>query len=317
MTDRQKYWFDTDPGIDDALAIALAILEGGEQILGFSSSYGNHPEAVSALNLARLLSELEARQLSPARWQPFLLRGAARPLVREPFDSGGVHGPDGLGGVSWQARLPWRDFLKQETRSLAEALPQTSDLTLICLAPLTNLAQTIQARPALVEQVERLVIMGGSIQAGGNSSMAAEYNFDCDPEAAHLVLQAGFKDLWLVPLDAALSCRFQAEHLARLEKIQTAAARCVRELMVGWEERIRQRGQGMYDLVAWLLVNHPEWAEWKEVFVDVDTAGGLAYGASLADWRGRSGKAPNLKAALSVKGELMWDYFLEKLANEG
>lgn len=310
-----KYWFDTDPGIDDALAILMALLEKGEAIAGFSTVHGNHPERVSALNLARLLTEFSARGFTPANWQPELIRGAALPLKNNLLSSEGIHGKDGLGDVTWQAGRPWLDWLEAKPRSLFGATTGLGPLTLVCLAPLTNLALTLQASPTFLKRVENIIIMGGSIRAGGNASMAAEYNFLADPQAAHQVLNAGFKNVWLVPLDAANACRFKLEHLQQLEKIPTQAAKTVRELLSGWEGRIRQRGQGLYDLVAWLLVTHSEWGEWEEVFVDVDIAGGLAYGASLADWRNRSGNPPNVKVAMSVKSDLIWKYFLERLAN--
>lgn len=308
------YWFDTDPGIDDALAILMALRTVDYKIAGFSTVHGNHPEAVSARNLARLLSHYEAHNLTPPGWLPWLVRGSDRPLVRQAVDSKGVHGSDGLGDLNWQARPPWTGFLEGEPVSLNKASHELGPLRLICLGPLTNMARAIQDDRAFIQRVAQLVIMGGSLRAGGNSSMAAEHNFWADPEAAHLVLQAGFSDLRLVPIDAVASARFNAAHLARLDKIKTPMAAIVRELLTPWRPRIGQRGQAMYDLLAWLLTIHPEWADWEEVYVDVDTAGGLAYGATIADWRGRSGQSPNVKAALSVRGDLMWDYFLEVLA---
>jgi purine nucleosidase len=310
-----KYWIDTDPGIDDALAILTALLEVGPAIAGFSTVFGNHPERVSARNLARLLSHLTETGLTPANWQPRLVRGAAKPLRGLVLSSEGIHGSDGLADVDWPAHPDWLARLGQAPADLTPALTGAGPLNLVCLGPLTNLALGLKAAPGLVNQVENLYIMGGSLRSGGNTSIAAEYNFLSDPYAAHQVLNAGFKQLWLVPLDAAISCRFKLEHLQKLEKIETPPALIARQLLRAWEGRIRERGQGMYDLVAWLLVTHPHLADWEAVYVDVDTARGLAHGASLADWRNRSGKPPNLQAALSVDGPAIWNYFLEILAN--
>ena len=74
-----------------------------------------------------------------------------------------------------------------------------------------------------------------------------------------------------------------------------------------------ERGIAIYDLIAWIAAIRPEWCRWESVYVGVDTAGGLADGASLADWRKRSGKAPNVQVALSVDEQKVWNYFLEKL----
>jgi purine nucleosidase len=311
-----NYWIDTDPGIDDALAILMALLEVGPSVAGFSTVFGNHPESISARNLARLLSHLTETGLTPANWQPKLIRGAEKPLQGAALSSEGIHGADGLGEVDWTARPLWVNRMQQAQADLAPTLAGAGPLNLVCLGPLTNLALALNSNPGLVNQVENIYIMGGSIRSGGNSSMAAEYNFLSDPHAARQVLNAGFKQLWLIPLDAAISCRFKLEHLEKLEKIDTPPAIIARQLLRVWEGRIRGRGQGMYDLVAWLLVTHPQWSDWEEVYVDVDVAGGLAHGASLADWRNRSGKPPNLKVALSVAGEAMWNYFLGKLEND-
>jgi purine nucleosidase len=310
-----KYWIDTDPGIDDALAILTALLEVGPAIAGFSTVFGNHPESVSARNLARLLSQLTETGLTPANWRPRLARGAAKPGQGAVLSSEGIHGADGLADVDWPAHPDWLDRLEHAPADLTPVLAGIGPLDLVCLGPLTNLALALKAAPGLVSQVQNLYIMGGGLRSGGNASMAAEYNFLSDPYAAHQVLHAGFKRVRLVPLDAAISCRFKLEHLQRLEQIDSRAALIARQLLRPWEDRIRGRGQGMYDLVAWLLVTHPDWATWEAVYVDVDTAGGLAHGASLADWRNRSGQPPNLQAALSVDGAAMWNYFLEILAN--
>jgi inosine-uridine nucleoside N-ribohydrolase len=311
-----NYWIDTDPGIDDALAILMALLEAGPAVAGFSTVFGNHPESISARNLARLLSRLTETGLTPANWQPKISRGAEKPLQGVVLSSEGIHGADGLGEVDWVARPPWLNRLQPARTDLAPVLAGINSLNLVCLGPLTNLALALEAAPGLVNQVEKIYIMGGSLRSGGNASMAAEYNFLSDPQAVRQVLNAGFKQLRLIPLDAAISCRFKLEHLEKLEKINTPPALIARQLLRVWEGRIRGRGQGMYDLVAWLLVTHPQWSDWEEVYVDVDVAGGLAHGASLADWRNRSGKPPNLKAALAVDGEAMWNYFLGKLEND-
>ncbi len=307
------FWIDTDPGLDDGLAILFALQEVGPKLVGFSSAQGNASEAVAARNLGRLLSHFEAEGLSPANWQPRLVRGRPDPLVRKRLEMENVHGADGLGDLPWQASPAYTAFLDEKPLGLETALADYDKLRLICLAPLTNLAAALQNDPTLVGRIEQLVIMGGSLRAGGNSSMAAEYNFYADPEAAALVLEAGFKEIWLIPTDAPLTARMRATELARLDSLDNPLARCVGDLLSAWHERILSRGQGMYDLMAWFAAIHPEWVEWQPLYVAVDTAGGLAYGASIADWRGRSGKPPNVRAALSIAPDKVWNYFFQVL----
>jgi inosine-uridine nucleoside N-ribohydrolase len=308
-----QYWIDTDPGVDDALAILFALHEVGNNLVGFSTVQGNVSEAEAAINLGRALSHFEQEGLTPPNWQPRLIRGQANPLLRSRLQRESIHGADGLGEVAWQISPTWQSLLNATSDSLPATLASLDKLCLVCLAPLTNIAKAVQTEPSLVERVEQLVIMGGSLRSGGNTSMAADFNFYADPEAASIVLEAGFRNIKLIPLDAGLSARFTAQELVRLDQAQTPLAKTVQALIEKWRDRITEKGAAIYDLIAWLAVTHPEWVEWQSLYVGVDTAGGLAYGASIADWRNRSGRKPNVSAALGFNGELVWKFVLEVL----
>jgi purine nucleosidase len=152
--------------------------------------------------------------------------------------------------------------------------------------------------------------MGGSLRVGGNETLAAEFNFVTDAEAASVVLQAGFRDVALVPLDVCDGARLSTADLVRLDGLGTEASRAARDLLRHFERRAAPgRGVPFYDPTAWLLTTQPEVAEWETVYVAVDTGSSVARGASLADWRNRSRREPNVRAAVRLRQR---EHFLER-----
>jgi purine nucleosidase len=158
--------------------------------------------------------------------------------------------------------------------------------------------------------------MGGSLRAGGNETIAAEFNFAADPEAARLVFDAGFKDVALVPIDACDDTRLMWGDYQRLRRLTSPIARLISELLAGWDEAyFAMNGVGFYDPTAWLLGAEPSLAEWERVYVTVDTGGGPARGASVADWRRRTGRQPNARVATSVpKRDVFYEQFFQRLS---
>lgn len=312
-----RYWIDTDPGLDDALALLLALGETADQVVGVSSVRGNVDEPVAARNLAGLLARFRERGLYPGAAAMQVARGARQPLI-----GGGPDGPDavpgltGLGNLNWPAPAGWeRVGQPPAALALARAAGEMADLQLVCLGPLTNLALALHLEPELPERLGGLTIMGGSLRAGGNATPAAEFNFLADPEAAQLVLAAGFKQIGLVPIDGCREVQLLAPELERLRELPTPAARLADELLSNWAPRIqRQRGLTLYDAAAWLLTMHPELGRWKEVHLTVDTSGGAARGASLADWLGVGQRQPNVRVSMGIDRGALVEAFFAALA---
>lgn len=316
-----RLWFDTDPGIDDAVAILLALLEAGEAVEGFSSVAGNVAEERTAANLLRLLrAAREALPGVPVPARPRLARGADRPLLRPPRQAAEIHGEDGLGGALPPLPgpyLPGRDRLPAYRALLRLAPPgRRFEGALVALGPLTNVALACLADRDWPRRIGRLVVMGGAIEAGGNATAAAEFNFLADPEAARIVLEAGFPRLDLVPVDAGRRLALSSRQWRRLEATETPAARLVRRLLAFWRERIEGPGMVVYDAVAWMAVRHEELFDWQALPVTVDTAGGAADGASVADRR-RHAPAANCRVALDARAEPFWELFFALLERGG
>jgi len=200
---------DTDPGVDDALALLLAWGSPGVRVEAVTTVAGNVALGQCTLNLFRLLALRR-----PEPW-PVVAAGAAAPLTRPLRTAEGYHGVDGLGNLGdWpevQARpvaRPAADLIVEMARRLGERL------TLVALGPLTNLALACDADLAAMRRIGRVVAMGGAVDVPGNVTPAAEFNILVDPEAAQRVLDAGLR-LDLVPLDATQQATVTRDQLER------------------------------------------------------------------------------------------------------
>ena len=189
---------DTDPGIDDAVAVFYALRSPAFRVLGLCTVSGN-------ISIERT-TENAGRILACAGVDIPVVSGADRPLARAPFAAIDVHGNDGLGGVSLPT--PERDPLTGAVDWLAMTLnaepPGTIDL--LVLGPMTNVATLIQRDLAAARRIRRIIAMGGAIHETGNVGPKAEFNMAADPEAAEVVFAAGLP-LTLIPLDVTRQVR--------------------------------------------------------------------------------------------------------------
>lgn len=203
---RLNLLIDTDCGVDDAGAIMMALADKNTNVLGLSTVAGNVPLKQVTTNVLQLLSYF-GRQDIP------VYPGAYKPLVEPARDASGVHGSNGLGGVS----LPPAKRAAEDTRApeglytLARKHPGCS---IAALGPLTNLACALVLYPDLPDLVEHLYIMGGAIDRG-NVTRYAEFNIAADPEAAETVFTSGIP-FTLLPWDVCLANIFTEEELLSL-----------------------------------------------------------------------------------------------------
>lgn len=200
---------DTDMGVDDAVALALAIAAGELQVVGLASVGGNVPLDQATGNMARVLAGLKVTSWPPtARGldhdRPELLRAT------------NVFGADGLGetGLPMPADYAPGDFTSLYEQCIAA---HGAALTIIAIGPLTNLAALLRSRPGLLHKAGRIVIMGGAVWCPGNVTPHAEFNFYRDPQAAAEVLAAGLP-VTLVPLDITRQVAMDESHVAHLSR---------------------------------------------------------------------------------------------------
>jgi len=288
---------DTDPGIDDALALLLAWGSPELDVLALTVVAGNAPLADTARNAARLVAVRR-----PARL-PQIALGAAAPLRRAlVIATPDEHGGDGLGdALDWPpvASPPASPSAAETLVALARA--HAERLTLIALGPLTNLALALRLDADALRRTGRVVMMAGAVDVRGNVTPDAEFNAYVDPEAAGEVLDAGLR-VDLVPLDATRQTTINRDRLhAALAGRPGPLASCIAAFT---EQTFRL---------------------WGYMHLHDPLAVGLAVDASLARWQpariavGQSGQtrraagAPNCRVAQAIDAERFLALFLDRL----
>lgn len=202
---------DTDPGVDDAFALALACASPRADLLAVTTVFGNVPLEATTRNALRLLA-LFGREDVP------VARGADRPLVYPRVQEAEyAHGNDGLSGLADTLPPAGRGVSEVDAVELmAKVLRDAPEpVTIVPIGPLTNIALLLAAYPSLHHKIERLVIMGGGV-TGGNTTAVAEFNIWSDPEAARRVLGEERVPTVLVPIDLTFQCRVHRPWLDRL-----------------------------------------------------------------------------------------------------
>ena len=224
-----KVVWDMDPGIDDALALILALKSPEVQVLGITTVAGNAPLEMTSANARRVLECLDAGSIPVAM-------GAANPLNHPLEDALSHHGPDGLGNCSLPSPLTpvypakaW-DFLARLV------LDAPGELTLVATGPLTNVAYAFELHPELPGLLAGLVLMGGAYSltpyGKGNQTPFAEFNIWQDPEAAHVVFNSE-ADIFAVGLDISMDpvARLNSQHLEQIKTRHTPAAHLAAQLV--------------------------------------------------------------------------------------
>lgn len=185
----QKIIIDTDPGIDDAMAIFFALQSPELEVLGLTAVFGNGGVDNTASNAVRILETAGRGDIPVAA-------GADSPLIIANKSSGGmsVHGLDGLGNAGDQLPQPKGRPIAQNAASfiVETVMANPKEVILVPIGPLTNIAMALRLEPKIVEAVEGVCLMGGSAFAGGNKTAAAEANLANDPHAADIVFSAGW-----------------------------------------------------------------------------------------------------------------------------
>lgn len=216
---------DTDPGIDDAMAILFALKSPELDVLALTSVFGNHYVDVTTRNALRLL-ELAGREDIP------VARGAGSPLVREYHSPPTfVHGHDGLGDAGLAAEPESEAAHTRAAQFIVEAvMSHPGAITLVPIGPLTNIAMALKLEPRIVQATKRVVLMGGTAFAPGNVSPVAEANIWNDPEAAAVVFGAEWQVV-MVGLDVTTKIVMTREYIDALAATRAPYAELIARLV--------------------------------------------------------------------------------------
>jgi inosine-uridine nucleoside N-ribohydrolase len=212
---RKRVIIDCDPGIDDALAVLLALASDELEIKAITTVRGNVSLRQTTKNLLNIIEIAKIKNLPALGCGSAVpLRGSAG-LRSEQYSSRGVHGNDGLGNSNFPhptISLTHKDGIGL---IISEFLKQKVD-TLVCLGPLTNIARALILRPELKDKIAKIIVMGGAVFCEGNVTKDAEFNIFSDPEAADIVFKSGLT-IHLVSLDVTKKVVLNQNHLKRLK----------------------------------------------------------------------------------------------------
>ena len=307
---KRKIIIDCDPGIDDSLAIMLALTSPEIEVLGITIVCGNSPVEMGFENAKKILKQMNRLDVP-------VYMGEPRPLKRDYVNALDTHGADGLG----ESFLPEVPGYQQEIGAvdfLSKALIKEK-VSVIALGPMTNLARLIQKAPAAFDQIEELVSMGGSFKSHGNCSPVAEYNYWCDPDAAALVydtLHQNGKMIHMIGLDVTRKIVLTPtllEYICRLNKETGKFIRKITKFYFDfhweWEHII---GCVINDPLAVAYFLDPDICQGFDSYVQIET-GGITLGQSVVDSMNFYRKTPNTKVLTEVDVYAFFQLFLSRI----
>ncbi len=303
---------DTDPGVDDAVAILLALASPGEmEVTGIVAVAGNLPLAQTERN-ARLVCELAGRP------EIAVYAGCARPMLRPRASAAAIHG-DALGGRLGlpEPTMPLQaqhgvDFIIENLRAA-----EPDGVTLCALGPLTDIAMALVKAPDIAGKIGELVVMGGAGFEIGNITPAAEFNIHIDPHAAAIVLGSGIP-ITMIPLDFTHQVLSTPPRIAALRALPNRCGPAVAELLAGFETtrttRFEVRGMALHDpcVIAYLL--RPALFAGRKVNVAVETASPLTAGMTVVDWWGVTGRPANAIFMTEVNADGLYELLTKNFA---
>jgi inosine-uridine nucleoside N-ribohydrolase len=306
----QKVILIVDPGIDGAFAVSLALHDAKLEVLGLLATAGNVSAEQATINVQVLIE-----QIDPPRWP----RLAAAPPVSYDVDDTKLHGPDGLGGMSFPTAT--LHHLPLSEKLLVELVKQARhEVTVICLGPTTVLTRAFDLCAELPTMLRRLVCLGGTFHEPGNAGPVSEFHFYCDPPSAQKVLQCGAA-ITLIPLDVMRKVLFSPTDLLGMPNNTSKAWSFLRKIIpFGISATCNMYGiEGFYlkAVLGVIAVALPEALRTRPMRVDVETRGSLTRGMTVFDQRPWETSMPNVDLAVEVDGQMVRDYLVNTLNSMG
>jgi inosine-uridine nucleoside N-ribohydrolase len=295
---------DVDTGVDDAMALALAVAAPTIDLLAVTTVAGNVVLEHTTRNTLRVLDFVGAQHIP-------VYRGMSRPMDRPLHDAAHVHGNDGLGSADIPPSSRAVEQLSAPQFLIDAARKAPGDLTFIFVGPLTNLAVAVALEPELPRLVKRLVIMGGAFRIPGNTTPTAEFNIFADPEAAAQVLAAGFDAVW-VGLDVTHQTPLSRAQWEALEGAQTPNAQLVHRVGARMFIEFERPLSYLHDPLAVAVAADPTLVDAPEEQVGIETGRGLTVGQTIIQRKGRD-RGSLTKVAKTVDSERFGRYFTETL----
>lgn len=306
----RKIIIDTDPGIDDALALAFLTESPEVNIHALTAANGNLAAEDCLKNIYRIFGFLRVAE------KPMI--GIGRDWPRSAEDARHIHGKDGLANTYMPVFV--RNPAEPAAKLIASILTGSDDpVTILALAPLTNLADAIDRFDVRDANVERIILMGGAFHVPGNASPAAEFNIYHDPEAARRVINCGLP-VTIVPLDLTTRLVFTVRDFDAFAHCRQGAGKLARNLLPFYLQAHRRYhkldGVHLHDVVAASLVVAPDLFTSRKVWCDVETEGELTRGATVMDDRPFSPKAPNVEVVTDFDSPALKNLVISRLSSD-
>ncbi len=287
----QRIILDTDPGIDDALALFLALASPEIQLEAITTVSGNVHVDLTTRNALALL-ELAGRTDIP------VARGCAGPLLVKYVDAADVHGSNGLGGIVLPHPKTQPVVQHAVELIIEKVMDAPSEITLVAIGPLTNIALAFRREPRIAQSVREVVIMGGALRVPGNVTPIAEFNIFCDPHAAHIVFHAGWP-IRLVTLDTTTVTLLQRKQVETLARRESKITEFIKQATAFYFDIFGAANDvtafQMHDPLCLAAAFQPELITWEPAYVDVELTGSLTLGETVAYFERTADIDPSLE----------------------
>lgn len=314
--EKRKIIIDCDPGVDDALALALtAAWKDKLEVLAVTTVSGNQTIEKVTDNALKL-TEFYGLDVPVAQ-------GLETPIIREPQYAANIHGDSGIG----YAVLPETDRKPVEKKAvlyladLLLGLPEGEKITIVATGPMTNIGLLLRLFPEVKEHILEIIFMGGSL-CGGNVTLSAEFNIYVDPEAADIVIHSGIP-LVMCGLDVTTQCTLKRNHILKMCQSGNPVAQLCGE-MVGYEldnTASAIRGEvNIHDAVTIMYLVHPEIFTGKRMILDVDCSEGKSRGTTMGAffwWKNEEKDTNALVLTDEVDQEKFREYLISALYELG
>ena len=303
----RKVILDVDAGVDDAVALCLALGEPSLEVLAVTATGGAVSPEQATLNVQAIVE-----QLDPPRW-PRLGAASSEQILR--CDGRHLFGTDGLCGAHFAVaqrhhQHPSVKVICDEVRS------SPGGVTIVATGPLSNIAAVLQQQPDLAAVIGHLIILGGTIGGPGNVTAAAEFNIYCDAESARMVFRSPITKT-LIPIDLTSRITLNLDLLEKIPDGDSGNGRLLQQILPGafraYRQQLGMEGIHLHDAVAVIAAVRPELFTTERMYGDVETEGTLTYGATVFDRRRRPESQPNIDVAVDMDTAAVTDCILRGL----
>ena len=293
---------DTDPGIDDAVAIAIALYDETLDVKLITTILGNVDIDKTTNNALKLMKFFNSKVM--------VAKGAGLPLLREPVSASDIHGESGMDGYDF-GEIDNKNLLKENAvNAMYKVIMATDDITIVPIGPLTNIALLLRVYPEVKNRIKEIVLMGGSTMRG-NKGVMSEFNIHVDPEAAKIVFNSGIP-IVMAGLDVGWKALVFPEDSIKI-KTMNKTGDMIYNLFQHYRSFGLKNGLKMYDSCAIAYLIKPEMFEVVDSFVDIEVNGTYTSGLTVVDLRNYLKKEANVKVCLDIDQNMFKEWLLKSI----